>query len=241
MKLYALNLMMVVALTGCGSSDDASNSNGSPTEKNEHDTNKTVDVSVLEEQVDLQARLVKPDDEYPPCQAEGHGKLIFVQDEKSFYFCDENVGWMNIDLRGKDGADGATGQAGRDGKDGKDGQDGQDGTDAVVDTSSTWVHPISGVKYFLINETVRLTDVNEFKDPCPAGSELPGPGASEELRGILAATGKVSCYAYGYDEGIGNFRATCKLNGGDSPYNFDTFNGGTVWSMDSNHWVCKVL
>lgn len=158
-------LLIVLLLMSCGGPTDNDGGASSPgINTNDKDSSQT------EENINISARLVMPNEEYPECNESSQGQLIYVKVDSSFYYCDENLGWVVIDLQGSDGRDGADGAPGKDGQDGRDGRDGSNGTDGIdgddgqqgtpgVNGSDgeaapyvglyEWIHPVTGKKWFL--------------------------------------------------------------------------------------------
>lgn len=82
---------------------------------------------------------------------------------------------------GKDGSNGINGIAGRDGRDGQNGLNGASGADAPYVSDKDWIHPVTGVKWFIAGTVWNYwyssaTDQPQMGDAnylCPVGSHPP--------------------------------------------------------------------
>lgn len=173
MKTILLIAMFLVH--GCGSSDTA-------------DSQQPPAVSKFSsaDEIGISAKLIASGQPYPTCDTVAKGDLIYVQDEALFYFCDEHLGWLTVDLKGGNGRDGLNG---RDGRDGSAGKEGKDGKDAPYVGAKEWIHPITGEKWFLgrlipngayaINDGSPTGAFTEENFICPMGSHSPD---AEEMK-----------------------------------------------------------
>lgn len=133
------------------------------------------------------AELVETSSEIGDCSEEYFKQLVYVLDEKTFYYCARENKWLAIDLRGAKGDQGPQGSVGAQGVAGRDGRDGQDGQDAVSVASNEWLDPITNEKWF-IGQFVKPWDIARNQNTCPSGSRAPTLTEMTEadLRGIFA-------------------------------------------------------
>lgn len=156
------------------------------------------------------AYLVANVDSMPDCDKTIEGQLIYVEESNQFFACKKQK-WDEVNIKGEDGADGKDGTngvdgedgvdgrdgengqngkdgsngvngiAGRDGRDGQDGRDGAGGSDAPYVSDKDWIHPVSGVKWFIAGQVSNtwvssVTNRPQMGDDnylCPEGSHSP--------------------------------------------------------------------
>lgn len=177
-------ILSILALTACGTQSSEQAGTTMKVDAAQSTTNESAPSKT--------AMLVGSVKNMPICTADLEGQLIYVKDDKQFYFCSEKV-WNKIDLTGKAGTDGkdAVAQDGKDGTNGVDGKDGINGTNGINGSNGSngaaapmaddrvWIHPVTGVKWFVGHSIMNIyysgNVPNLLSDNfiCPAGSHSP--------------------------------------------------------------------
>jgi hypothetical protein len=192
--------ILTLFLYSCGSNSSSNSS------ENTGD-NSTLQSQAISDALSVQAKLFEKPDDLTACTAEAYRQLVYVIETKEFFYCSLGLEWVAIDLKGPKGdqgdkgLDGDNGKDGRDGRDGKDGligakgdkgdkgddgDDGDDGKDAPYASEETFIHPISGQKWFLgRNFTITAFLVTRPRMKlCPTGSRSP---TAEEVQDAVIA------------------------------------------------------
>lgn len=190
-------------MVACGDSSNSPVEGVSGSELTQGASKKRVDV-------DLSARLVESIKDLKDCTETDEGALIYIKDESQFYYCDDTLEWVSIEIKGKDGAKGKDGKDGNNGKDGENGKDGANGEDGKIAANSTiWVSPISGDYYQIVS--LDNSDLTTDKFKCPDNMSFPsdtkpysnytGGGSSDEVNAAYAFFKELGYQYVGY--GIG--------------------------------------
>jgi len=107
MKRILMLLGVALALTACGTTENAETGN-----------EETGEIKLYG------AKVATAKNQLPTCDSTLHGQLFYTLDSAVFYFCSE-LGYIPIDLKGTDGTNGTNGANGVNGVNGTNGKDGQ--------------------------------------------------------------------------------------------------------------------